>query len=139
MAKGEIIEHEAYIRAIEKNKIIVDVLSKSACMSCQLKGVCNVSDLKEKSVEVINPENKEYKIGDKITVYIAQELGFKAVVLGYIFPLLLIVAVLIIMLLFTKNNELVSGLVALAVTIPYYLILYLFKDKLAKEYRFRIK
>lgn len=137
MEKSGTIEHQAFVKEIKENVIIVDVLSKSACMSCQVKGVCSVSDIAEKQVEVIK-ESDDIHIGDKVTVFLAQTLGFKAVLLGYIAPFFIVIFVLILMLQLT-NNELIAGVSSISILIPYYLILYLLKDKISKKYKFRIK
>lgn len=137
MGKVETIEHDAFVREVKEKTIIVDVLSKSACMSCQVKGVCSVSDIAEKQVEVIK-ESNNVNIGDKVTVYLAQTLGLKAVLLGYIGPFSIVLIILIIMLEITKD-ELISGIASIAILIPYYLTLYLLKDKISKNYQFRIK
>ena len=50
------IYHSGIISEINKEKILVSIISHSACASCKVKGMCNVSEMKEKIVEVIiNP------------------------------------------------------------------------------------
>jgi len=137
MSKVENIEHDAFVREIKEKTIIVDVISKSACMSCQVKGVCSVSDIAEKEVEVIK-ERDNLKIGDKVTVFLAQTLGLKAVFLGYVLPFLLILTTMITALQIT-DNELIAGISSITILAPYYLILFSFKDKISKNYQFRLK
>ncbi|MBN2662532.1 MAG: SoxR reducing system RseC family protein [Bacteroidales bacterium] len=137
MEKFETIEHDAFVKEIRDDTIIVDVISKSACMSCQVKGVCSVSDIAEKQVEVIR-ENNDVQIGDKVIVFLAQTLGFKAVFLGYIAPFFIVIFILILMLQLT-NNELIAGILSIGILLPYYLILFLMKDKISKKYLFRLK
>ncbi len=137
MKKDEVIEHEAIVKEVNEKAIIVNVLAKSACISCQLKKVCSISDFKEKSVEVLKEDNK-VKPGDKVIVYLSQDLGLKAVFLGYVLPFIIVVLTLIIFLEFT-GNELASGLISLTVLIPYYLFVYLFRHKIRKRYKFKLK
>jgi len=67
-----------------------------------------------------------------------QSLGFKALFLGYILPLIVLVVSL-----FVFNalgfSESVSGLLSLAVLVPYYLMLYLFRKSIEKQFHFDIE
>ncbi len=67
-----------------------------------------------------------------------QSLGFRALFLGYVLPFVILVVVLFIAMEITQN-DLFSGLLGLATLIPYYLILYLMKDKLQKTFAFSLK
>ncbi len=137
MEKKETVEHEAIIKKINKTTYEADVLVKSACISCQLKGVCSVSEMEQKRIIIQKDKNKDVRVGEKVTVFISQEKGLKAVFLGYILPFLLVMVALIIGLFITKNEG-VAGILGLSVLAPYYFVLYLLKDKLEKEYKFSI-
>ncbi len=138
MNENQIVEHEAFVREIKDGIIIVDVLSKSACLSCQLKGVCSVSDIEEKSVEVAVDDTKKYEKGDKVNVYLTRNQGLAAVFLGYVLPFILVVLTLIIVLQLT-NSQGVAGLSSIFILVPYYGLLYLFRKKISKKYKFKIK
>ena len=45
------IYHSGIISEINKEKILVSIISHSACASCKVKGMCNVSEMKEKIIE----------------------------------------------------------------------------------------
>ncbi len=137
MSNIETIEHEAFVREIHSDYIIVDVLSKSACISCQMKGVCSVSDIEEKEVKVLK-EDKNVEKGEKVTVYLSQKLGLRAVLIGYGIPFLIVLTSLIVLTQLT-DNELIAGGVSLFLLLPYYTVLYFLKDKISKDYQFRIK
>jgi sigma-E factor negative regulatory protein RseC len=138
MNENQIVEHEAFVREIKDGIIIVDVLSKSACLSCQLKGVCSVSDIEEKSVEVAVDDTKKYEKGDKVNVYLTRNQGLAAVFLGYVLPFILVVLTLIIVLQLT-NSQGIAGLSSIFILVPYYGLLYLFRKKISKKYKFKIK
>ena len=137
MSVSKSIEHKGIIDSINGNKISVSFIALSGCASCHAKGYCSTSDMKEKSVEVYDFSNL-YKVGDEVTVMLKQSLGLKAVWLGYILPFVLVVTALIILSQITKS-EAISGLGAIALLIPYYLVLFLFKNKLKKTFSFFIK
>jgi sigma-E factor negative regulatory protein RseC len=66
-----------------------------------------------------------------------RSLGARAVLLGYFLPFLIVLLALVIILYFTDNEGL-SAIVAITLLIPYYLILYLLKDRLSKDFIFTI-
>ncbi len=133
----EDISHKGVIKELSDNKIIVGIINESACASCHAKGVCTVADMKDKEVEIRHFEG-DFRIGQQVLVVGKTSQGFKALFYGYLLPFLLLMAVLIVSLSVTENEGL-SGLLALGVTIPYYFTIYLFRDRLKKHFEFEIK
>lgn len=138
MRKIETIEHEAIIKDVKDDNYEAEILAIASCAACQLKKVCSVSDMKEKMIVVQKEENIERKVGDKITIFIAQSKGLKAVFLGYVLPLIFVMITLISVFLIT-GKEGMSAIAAISVLVPYYLILYSFKEKIEEKYKFHIK
>jgi positive regulator of sigma E activity len=136
MSDSKSIEHKGRIDSIDGNKINVSFVAMSACASCHAKGVCSAADMQEKSVEVLD-FTKQYNVGEEVNVTLKQSLGFRALFLGYVLPFIIVLLVLIILTVITKN-EAVSGIGALSVLVPYYLILFLLKDKIRKRFTFTI-
>ena len=89
-----------------------------------------------------------YKVGDTVEVMVQQKMGWKAVVLAYLLPFFVMLAVMLIGngLLAMGDGQLamgdgakreaVLGTVALCAMALYYLVLGMFKDKLQKEFSF---
>lgn len=136
MSYSKSIEHKGRIDSIEENKINVSFLAMSGCASCHAKGVCSAADMQEKSVEVIDFTN-QYSVGEEVNVTLKQSLGFRALLLGYVLPFVIVLVMLISLTIITEN-EAISGLGALSVLIPYYVVLFLLKDKIRKQFTFRI-
>ncbi len=132
------IEHSGIIKEIHDKAVKVSIIAKSACLSCQLKTSCSVSDVEEKIIDVTVTNPELYKEGELIDVFYKQTLGYRALLLGYLLPFIIVFSVLIVTIIFT-GNEGISGLAALASLIPYYLILHLKKDKIRKTFSFSIK
>ena len=65
-------------------------------------------------------------------------MGNKAVVFGYLLPFVLLVTTLLL-LTSLSLAEWISGLISLAALIPYYLILYLRREKLSRTFIFTIR
>jgi positive regulator of sigma E activity len=131
------IRHRGVISGISPGSIQVTIISESACSGCHAQGMCNASDQKEKMIEVTSP-GKQFSTGQPVTVVMRATSGLKALLLGYIFPFLILLSVLIILVTIT-GNEILSGLVSLVSLIPYYILLYHFRDKLKTTFRFYLE
>ena len=97
-----------------------------------------MAELAEKTVEVPTDPYANYAVGDEVEVLLKASMGFKAVWLCYAIPLVVLLGV-ILGLMALGVAEVPSALVGLAAIGLYYLLLYLFRDKLKNEYIFTIK
>ncbi len=132
------IVQNGIIKDMDDSNYFVSIIAQSACVSCQVKGACNVSDMQEEIIEVPVSGNRIYNVGDRVEIIMEKSMGKRAVFLGYILPFFILLATLIISLnLF--DNEGVAGLMALGILIPYYFILYFLKDKIRNSFEFRIR
>ena len=131
------IEHEGIIEHIDGDIAHVKIDSVSACASCHAKGACSAADQEEKYLDV-PLHGTDYRQGDPVLVQIAKHLGFRAVLLGYVDPFLLLMAVLIAMLT-TGMAELRAGTIALLSMVPYYVLLYVFRDRISSAFTFSLK
>lgn len=131
------ISHQGVIESIATDIIKVRIVNISACATCHANGVCSASDMSEKVIDAI-PNQKKHKVGDVVTIIGKESMGFKALFLGYLLPMFVVLTVLI-----TGTalgiSEAKAGLYALGTLIPYYGILFLFKDKIGKSFVFEIK
>ncbi len=137
MPSGTII-HPGKVEKIEGQRIFVKVLSQSACSTCHAKGACTVADMKEKIIEIDGPQGNTLQPGDEVMVRFDESSGMKAVILGYVLPLIILVASIIIFLIVLKNEGL-AALLSILMLVPYYAGLYFFRKQLRKEFRFRIE
>lgn len=131
------IDHEGTILEIKDGKICVGIVNMSACAGCHAKGACTMSDMKEKSIDVIDYSNR-FEVGEKVNLTYQESLGWLAMFLAYVLPFIVVILTLIIVSEITKD-ELISGIAALAVLVPYYITLSLFKGKLKKTFSFTIE
>jgi sigma-E factor negative regulatory protein RseC len=135
-SKPNVIEHLGRVDAVTPNDIRVVIISQSACASCHAKGACTASDVSEKIV-VISKTNHNFLVGETVKVLLKQSLGFKALFLGYILPLIVVIVSLFTYSAFLSEGK--AGLLSLATLLPYYAILYLFKNKISKQFNFDIE
>ena len=135
-SESPVINHEGIVQENSGNSVKISFTSSSACSGCREKGSCNISGTEEKQV-VVNG-CYDVKPGDAVTILMKQSMGYSALFLGYILPFLLILAMLITLVSFNVS-ELITGLISLAVLLPYYSILYLFRKRVNEKFTFTIK
>jgi sigma-E factor negative regulatory protein RseC len=131
------IEQKGTIEAIANNKITVRVDRASACGQCNIQGICNLTGPLERTIDVKN-NNLNFSVGDVVQIAITRTMGNKAILFGYLLPFILLIATLLF-LTSLSVAEWIAGLVSLAILAPYYLVLYLLKDKLSRTFTFTIR
>ena len=137
MSEKKSVAHKGTIIEITEGNIKVEILNKSMCAACHAKGFCSAGDTKDKVIDVQYYNNGEFEVGDVVEVVMKRSMGFRAVWLSYVIPL----AILMIFLLTLQGlglGELTAGLSAAAAVSAYYLVIYLFRDKLANKFVFTI-
>ena len=135
MAKDS-ISHEGKIIEISPEFITVEILSSSACAGCHSAAFCGIGDAVKKAVEVPATLGNWY-VGQEVNIVLKRSMGFKAVWLAYLVPLAVLMTVLLS--LYSVVGELLAGALGIAAAGLYYLILWLFRNKLRNEYSFYIK
>ena len=132
------ISHEGVIAAISEDKVTVKITSYAACTSCHAKGACHISGGEEEKLLHIPVPYPDFSIGQNVRVILDRSLGFRALILGYVLPFLLVLTMLLIMTA-VGSNELVAGLISLAVLVPYYFGLILMRGKMDRQFSFFIQ
>lgn len=130
------IEHEGVVQKSDNSSVTVRILSVTACSGCHAEGSCGMSGVKEKIVEVQGSYN--VTPGDNVTVMMKRSMGYTALFLGYIIPLILLILALSI-LISLSLPEAAAGLGALCIPGIYYLILYFLRDRIGNKFFFTIK
>ena len=130
------IEHEGTVQRSDNNLVIVSISSEAACSSCHAKGACNLAGSKEKLIEVTG--SYDLVPGDNVTVIMHRSTGFRAVLLGYVLPIILLIPALLILSSY-GISELTAGLGSVAVVSIYYLVLFIFRNRIGNSFNFSIK
>lgn len=135
---ADVIEHDGIVETVSDRYVVVKILQQSACAACKAKGFCASNENKEKLVDVWLTDGQDICKGEKVTVCATVNMGWKAIVLAFVIPLLLLVATVCAVLLLTGDEPL-SALLGLGILCPYYFALYLLKDKVRKQISFWIE
>ena len=132
------IEHDGIIIAqLSAEKYAVKITQQSACASCHAAQLCSAADNKEKVIEAF-AANTPLAVGNKVVVYGRLALGYRALLLGVVLPMLVAFVTLLLATHIT-HNELVGGIAALAILVPYYVVLRFFRHTLQRTFVFYIK
>ena len=153
------IKHDGIIIALnEDGTALVRIVQTSACAACKAKAMCASAESAEKEMTVVllgerapqnasvfgdpakamrrEGERQGFAVGDTVEVMVQQKMGWKAVVLAYLLPFFVMLAVMLIGNAIWAVREEILGTVALCAMALYYLVLGMFKDKLQKEFSF---
>lgn len=138
MSSSSEISHKGRVVSVTPEVTTVEIVSESACGACHAKGLCSLGDSKVKMVEVPTSGWSGIRPGDEVEVVLKASMGHKAVLLAYMIPLVLLVAVLLAAVS-AGVGELYAGLAAIAAVAVYYFGLWLMRGRLRNEYIFNIK
>ena len=108
------IKHAGVVDGVEGECVRVRILQSSACSACKVAAHCNASETKEKIIDVMDADASHYQKGDQVMV-------------------VALVAVLKI-----TQSEGYAAVSALGILIPYYIGLYLLRNKLQNKLSFSL-
>ena len=131
------ISHEGIITSIDDNNVQIKILSKSACASCNIKGACNMSEMKEKIISIPIPKDKNLSIGQEVKISMKIGQANRAVIFAYVIPVIILISMIFI-LSALKTDEGISALVSIGSLVPYYFILFLFRNKIKSRFEYEI-
>ena len=137
MAETNEISHKGRVVSVSNDSLTVEIVSSSACSSCKAASMCAMSESAVKHVDVRPVAGEKYDVGDEVEVLLSPSMGLKAALLAYFLPVVLLMAVCVPMS-FAGCGALLSGGVGLGTMALYYVVLYLFRDRIGKEYEFRV-
>lgn len=130
------VSHSGIIRSVGPQKTVVEIISQSACAACHAQGICTAADAVKKQVEV--PTEPGTAVGQEVEVVLRESMGMKAVLLSYVVPVLILLAV-VVSLSYTGLHELWIGAAGLFGVGLWYLLLWLMRGRFAHEYVFTLK
>lgn len=133
----EHVSHPGVVVGIGEQDLEIEILSASSCGSCNIKSACGMSEMKEKRITVPRPQDKEFIVGQPVSIIMSARQGNKAALLAYFIPTLII----IVLTVFLSNliKEWLAALVGIGSLAVYYVILYFFRDRLKNEFTYEIR
>ena len=132
------ISHSGIIKSIGEGCIKVQIVQTSACAACKVSSHCNAAESKVKIVDVFGADVAGYQEGQQVVVWASKDVANRALLLGFGLPLLLLVVVLLATLHVT-SHEGKAALAALLALVPYYGLLYLFRNSIRQKLSFYLE
>ena len=111
----------------------IQIVQTSACASCRIKGICAAGDTGATTISV--PNDASLSPGMGVRLDMRERYGWIGVLLAFVFPLTIVVATLFGIRSLVGSEE-IAALTGIALLAPYYGVLYLTRDSLAKTIRF---
>lgn len=133
----ESILHTGIVERVDTNRVIVRITQYSACAGCHAKSACTMSDKKEKQVEVEDASG-DYHPGEVVVIIGQDSMGMEAVLWAFAVPVVLML-IAVVAGVSSGWEETASGALGVLVLIPYYIVLYVLRDKLKKRFVFKLK
>ena len=128
------VTQDGVVVGINNGKVLVRIISKSACASCHAKGACSTADMADKIIETDSDDSMV--VGEQVTIAMDEQLGWLAVFYAFFIPFILVIVTLFATASLTGSET--SGALASLLILPiYYTILHYFKDSLANLFTFK--
>ena len=91
----EIIRHEGIVLSTNGELAHVEIVQTSACAACKAKSMCMSSESQQKYIDAVMLE--PMKTGDRVEVEVRERLAWKAILLAYILPFVVMMAVIAVL------------------------------------------
>ena len=137
MSRHDRIEHRGVVREVSGPTVRVEIVRTSACARCHAGAVCGASETGS-AIITADREGLEVLLGDEVFVTMASSLGPQAMFWAYLFPLVIFVIVFFSFYGVTGREGL-SCLLAAVALLPYYSMLWFFRDRFEKVFEARIR
>lgn len=138
MDSSTCIEQKGVVEEISDGLVKINITSFSACAHCHSKQACGIIDSARREIFVPTSNSNAVSIGDTVNVIMKRSMGWKATILGYVVPFIMVLTTLLI-LNSLQLHEVVIGLGSLVILIPYFIVLYYNRDRLRKTFSFTIQ
>jgi sigma-E factor negative regulatory protein RseC len=133
------IFHSGTIESIEGDSMRVRIVQTSACAACKVSAHCHAAEQKEKVVDVCRVKDVSvYHPGETVMLVASSQTGMRAVTVAFLIPFLLMVAAVFVCSRFTDSEPLMA-LAGIVFLIPYYIVLFLFRNRLQEQFAFSVE
>lgn len=134
MFMEELIRHTGVVLSTDGSKARVEIIQTSACSACKAKSMCMSAESQQKEMDVVMLE--PLKVGDQVEVMVRERLAWRAILLAYILPFIVMLGVITVLDFATEWSEAVIGTLSLCAIALYYIGLSVFKHRLQTQFTF---
>jgi sigma-E factor negative regulatory protein RseC len=135
----ESIRHQGTVESVCGRRVTVRIQQTAACSSCQIATHCAASESKTKQIEALADTVQSVPfIGQQVTVSTSMRTARLAVALLFGLPLSTMLVVVVTATI-SQQSEATTALLAIGILIPYYIIIWLCRHRIAHKVTFRIE
>ncbi len=138
MRSEDSFKHEGRVTKVTDGRVEVEMGVIAACEGCKAKGNCISKSGETRVLKVECGDAAAYGVGDIVNIAISYEIGFLAVALCYVAPLIFLVGGLSLFVALGANEG-VAALLTLFVVGIYYWMLYREQKRFDRVVKFKIK
>ena len=134
---AEYVHHEGVVLRVDGNRAQIEIVQTSACQACKARHMCLSSESKAKLIDAIMEE--PVRAGEQVEVSVRERLAWRAVLVAYVLPFLVVVGAITAVSLCTNWDDAAAGGIAIASVALYYLVLSLFRNRLQRQFSFTVR
>ncbi len=134
--KVDCVIKSGIVESVENKSIKVRIQNQSACSMCYSKGVCTSLGSGERVIDVENDGNHYVSPGDRVDIQMISTSGGMAVLFGYVIPFIILIGTLLVSSTFM--GEAAAAITSLVFLAPYFLVLYILRNRIKKYFRFTL-
>lgn len=141
MENIESIDHSAIVENIDEKSSTVTVRilpDGKECGGCPAARLCGISEKEGEELKITDPRAGRFSKGERVIVSGREALHRKAIMIATVIPCLLLLISMVGVYLLTGNQTL-SVLCGLGLTVIFYLLLYLVRNRIAHEFNFTLR
>lgn len=131
----ELIRHTGIVTSVSGDTAHVQIVQTSACSACKARNMCVSSESRELSdvqCQMLEP----MQVGDRVEVEVRERLAWRAVLIAYILPFIVMIGIITALDLMTDWSEAIVGTLSLCGIALYYIGLSFFKHRLQTQFSF---
>jgi len=131
----ELIRHTGVVLSVDGRSARVQITQTSACSACKARSMCMSGESRQLS-DVRCLISEPMQAGDQVEVEVRERLAWRAVLLAYILPFIVMMGIIAALDLMTDWSEAVVGTLSLCGIALYYIGLGVFKHRLQHQFVF---
>lgn len=130
------LTHNATVVAIDNRNVRVAVDSSESC-SCGGCGVAFMCRRDGNMLDIRRPESMELHVGDKVVIKAAADIRTRAIVIGFVTPLLIMIAAIALTFRAGAGQD-AAAAISLSSVVVYYVMLFALRKHITKQFQWRI-
>ena len=135
--RQNIVTHIGTVTEVSGRPVRASFEPREACGDCQAKTLCESGRGRLITVEAEVAEGLDFQKGQRVNVCLDTRTASLSVMLAYVYPLLLLFAVMFGVMALTGSTD--AGCLSALASVPvYYIILYMCRLKIKKKIKFAI-